>query len=97
LAAALSIFTDATAVSTVDTCLLRIGAALTWLFAIAFDACRSARETSSVYSLARSSRLIDVDMALAEMAVQYISSGKRDTTNVTRVVRIIIVIVSVPG
>jgi hypothetical protein len=36
-------------------------------------------------------------MALAEMAVQYISSGKRDTTNVTRVVRIIIVIVSVPG
>jgi hypothetical protein len=95
LTAALSIFADAATVSAVDTCLLRIGAALTWLFAVAFDACRSARETSSMYSLARSSKLVDVDMTLAEVAVQYVSSGKRNTTDVTRVVWVVVVIVSV--
>jgi hypothetical protein len=48
-----------------------------------------------MYSLARSSGLVDVNMALAEMAVQYVSSGKCDTTDVTSVVWIIVVIVGV--
>jgi hypothetical protein len=34
-------------------------------------------------------------MTLAEMAVQYVSSGERNTTNVTRVVWVVVVIVSV--
>jgi hypothetical protein len=95
LAPALSIFADATTVSTVNARLLRVGAALAWFFAVAFDTRRSARETSSVYPLARSSRLFGVGMPLAEMAIQYVSSGKRDTADVTRVMRIVVMIVGV--
>lgn len=50
-----------------------------------------------MYSLTRSSRLVGVDVTLAKMAVQYVSSSKRDTTDVTRVVWSIAVIVSVAG
>jgi hypothetical protein len=65
------------------------------LFAVAFDARRSASNASGVYPLARSGRFVDV--SLAEMAVQYVSSGKRDTTDVTRMVWVIVVVVSVAG
>ena len=36
-------------------------------------------------------------MPLAEMAVQYVSSGKRNTADVTRVVGIIVMVVGVAG
>jgi hypothetical protein len=98
LAPALNIFADATTVSAVDASLLRSDATSTRLFTVAFDACRSARDTGSMYSLTRSTdRLVDVGMTLAEMAVQYVSSGKGDTADVTRVVWIIVVVVGVAG
>jgi hypothetical protein len=97
LAPALSVFAHATTVGAVNAIFLRGDATLARLFAIAFDACCPARSTGSMYSLTRSSRLVGVDVTLAKMAVQYVSSSKRDTTDVTRVVWSIAVIVSVAG
>jgi hypothetical protein len=84
-------FADTPACRAVGARFLGFGAILTWLATIALCTRSPARFARCMCSLAWLGRF--VNMSLPEVAIQYISSGKRYTAGVASVIRAIGVVV----